>query len=196
MCSLDVSGLKDPIANKEFSHDEFKDQITYNENRFYQTGLPWKRNCAPLLDNKEQTRARLSYVTKKLIKIDKLQEYHTVMREQIDNGILERVPEKPTGETVHYIPHQPVIREGAKSTKLRIVFDCSAGPNGSTTSLNMCLESDPSLQPKLFDIMLRNRFCPYVIVGDLQKAFLQIRIDQKYRDAERVLWPTIKNRER
>ena len=112
MCSLDVLGLADPITNKEFSHEEFKDQIKYNENGFYQTGLPWKRNCAPLLDNKEQTRARLSYVTKKLIKIDKLQEYHTVMREQIDNGILEPVPEKPTGETVHYIPHQPVIREG------------------------------------------------------------------------------------
>ena len=64
MCSLDVLGLTEPITNKEFSHEEFKDQIMYDENGFYQTGLPWKRNCAPLLDKKEQTRARLSYVTK------------------------------------------------------------------------------------------------------------------------------------
>ena len=111
MCSLDVLGLTDPIPNREFSHEEFKDQITYNASGFYETGLPWKKNCAPLLENKEQTRARLSFVTKKLIKIGKLQEYHTVMREQIDNGILEPVPEKPTGETVHYIPHQPLLEK-------------------------------------------------------------------------------------
>ena len=187
MCSLDVLGLTDPIPNREFSHEEFKDQIMYNASGLYETGLPWKKNCAPLLDNKEQTRACLSFVTKKLIKIGKLQEYHTVMREQIDNGILEPVPDKPTGETVHYIPHQPVIREEAESTKLRIVFDCSASPNANTPSLNKCLETGPSLQPKLFDIMLRNRFRLYVIVGDVQKAFLQIRIDKKDRDAQRVL---------
>ena len=77
-------------------------------------------------------------MTKNLIKIGKLQEYHTVLREQIDNGILEPVPEKSTGETVHYIPLQPVIREGAESTKLRIVFDYSASPNANTPPMNKC----------------------------------------------------------
>ena len=69
---------------------------------------------------KQQPIARLSYVTKKVIKSDKLQQYHTVKREQIDNGIREPGPVKPAGETVHYIPHHPVMREGAKSTKLHI----------------------------------------------------------------------------
>ena len=28
------------------------------------------------------------------------------MMEQIKEGMLEMVPEKPTGEIIHYIPHQ------------------------------------------------------------------------------------------
>ena len=39
------------------------------------------------------------------------------MMEQINEGILEMVPEKPTGEIIHYIPDQAVIKENAESTK-------------------------------------------------------------------------------
>ena len=64
--------------------------------------------------------------------------------------------EIPTGEAKHYIPHQPVIRDQAKSTKMRIVYDCSAKAN-SGVSLNDCLEVGPPLQPMIFDILQRNR---------------------------------------
>ena len=50
-----------------------------------------------------------------------------------------------TGEVIHYIPHQPVIREDAESTKLRIVYDCSAKQNPQQPSLNGCLETGPAL---------------------------------------------------
>ena len=64
--------------------------------------------------------------------------------------------EIPTGEAKHYIPHQPVIRDQAKSTKMRIVYDCSAKAN-SGVSLNDCLEVGPPLQLIIFDIQQRNR---------------------------------------
>jgi hypothetical protein len=81
----------------------------------------------------------------------------SVMEEQLREGILERVPPRQTGEVVHYIPYQPVIREEAESTKLRIVYDCSAKAGLQLPSLNDFLEKGPSLQPLLFDILLRNR---------------------------------------
>ena len=56
------------------------------------------------------------------------------------------------------------------------------------TSLNDCLEVGPSLQPMIFDILLRNRLNFLCITGDIQKAFLQIKVDSKDRDALRVLW--------
>ena len=94
--------------------------------------------------------------------------------------------EIPTGEAIHYIPHQPVIRDQAKSTKMRIVYDCSAKAN-SGVSLNDCLEVGPPLQPMIFDILQRNRPRFFYSRG-IQKAFLQIKVDPKDRDALRLLW--------
>ena len=120
--------------------------------------------------------------------MEKLNEYHTVMEQQLEEGILELVPEVPTGEVIHYIPHQAVIREEAESTKMRIVYDCSAKQNPQAPSLNDCLEVGPPLQPAIFDILLRNRLKPFCITGDIKKAFLQIKISPADRDALRLLW--------
>ena len=39
------------------------------------------------------------------------------MEQQLEQRVLKIVPEIPTGEVIHYIPHQPVIRDQAESTK-------------------------------------------------------------------------------
>ena len=94
-----------------------------------------------LPENRDLAEARLRATTKRLEKIGKLEEYHQIMQEQIEKGILETVPSKPTGENVHYVPHQPVIKEDSETTKLRIVYDCSAKRNPEQPSLNDCLET-------------------------------------------------------
>ena len=117
--------------------------------------------------------------------MQRLEEYHTIVEQQLEDGIIEVVPEIPTGEAIHYIPHHPVIRDQAESTKMRIVYDCSAKANSQVPSLNDCLEVGPPLQPMIFDILLRNRLRLLCITGDIQRAFLQIKVDPKDRD---VLW--------
>ena len=89
---------------------------------------------------------------------------------------------------MHYIPHQPVIRDDAESTKMRIVYDCSARQDPQAPSLNGCLEVGPPLQPLIFDILLRNRMKKCCIIGDIRKSFLQIKIDPEDRYALRLLW--------
>ena len=89
---------------------------------------------------------------------------------------------------VQYIPHHAVFKENAETTKPRIVYDCSSKESNDIPSLNDCLETGPLLQPKLFDILVRNRFKRFVITGDVQKAFLQIRIDDRDQDVQRILW--------
>ena len=120
--------------------------------------------------------------------MEKLEEYDKIMQEQISDGILEEVPQQQTGEIIHYIPHQAVIQKGAESTKMRIVYDCSARNNAESPSLNDCLEVGLPLQPLIFDILLRNRMNKHCILADIQKAFLQIRLDEKDRDAQRLVW--------
>ena len=124
---------------------------------FYEAPLPWKSDRLPLPDNKELALGRLPSSTKRLEKIGKLEEYHQIMKEQLNVGIIEPVPKSPTGEVVHYIPHQPVIKESAESTKLRIVHNCSARASKDVQSLSDCLEVRSPLQPLLFDTLLSNR---------------------------------------
>ena len=79
-----------------------------------------------------------------------------------------------------------MIRESAETTKIRIVYDESAKPNKDSVSSNECL--GPSLQNSLRDILIRTRFRPILLDGDMEKAFLQIRIRESERDVLRFHW--------
>ena len=163
LCSLEVLGLVGVEDNPTLFHEDFQDQLRYDDKGYCETRLPWKPDRPELSTNKELALERLRSTTRRLEKMDKIQEYDEVMQEHIQNGIMEEIPECPTGEVVHYVPHHAVMREDAESTKLRIVYDCSAKESPDKPSLNDCLETGPSLQPLLFDILLRNRMNYYCI---------------------------------
>lgn len=73
------------------------------------------------------------------------------------------------------------------TTKLHIVYDCSAKANDHTPSLNDCLEVGPPIQPMMFDILLCNRKKKLCLTGNIQKEFLQIKFDVRERCDEIVL---------
>ena len=81
------------------------------------------------------------------------------------------------------MPHKAVVRESAQTAKIGIVYYASAKPNSNSASLNDCLETGPSLQNLLWDILVRTRLRPILLCGDIEKAFLQIRIRGNDRDA-------------
>src|SRR5699024_8055740 len=55
-------------------------------------------------------------------------------------------------------------------------------------SLNDCLESGPNLNPDLTELLIRFRAHPVAVVGDIEKAFLQILLHPEDRDLVRFLW--------
>ena len=182
LCSLDVLGLTDTGATEDTKiHEDFLQQLTRTLSGYYETKLPWK-----LPAKKNLAAARLGSTTRKLEKTGKLQEYDQIVREQIESGIMKPVPPRPTGEVEHYILHQ----EHAETRKMRIVYDCSSRANAQGPSLNDCLETGLPLQPLLFDILLQNQMRKYCITGDIQKAFLQIRVHEQDRDTQRVCGTT------
>ena len=93
LCSLDVLDLIDNAnkSNIEFLTD-LKEQLQLKEDGFYETRLSWKPNRLDLPTNKEVAISRLKATTRKLEKINKLQEYDIIMPEQIQEGIIEEVP--------------------------------------------------------------------------------------------------------
>ena len=100
---------------------------------------------------------------------------------------MEREENKATNKEF-YIPHKPVVRESAETTKTRIVHDASARANPKVPSLNDCLETGPPLQNLIWNVLVRNRFHAVAIAGDLKQAFLQVRIREHERDALRFHW--------
>ena len=188
LCRLDVLGLADSSEHDQQAvYSEFKEQLVRNKEGWYETGLPWRGNHPPLLSNKQGSLRCLSSLNKKLERQGLAAEYNQIIQDQKEQGIVEDCPPEPAGREF-YIPHKPVIREEAASTKLRVVYDASARANSNAPSLNECLYPGPALQNKLWDVLVRQRFYPVAIFGDIQKAFLQIRIKEQERDALRFHW--------
>ena len=56
-----------------------------------------------------------------------IKEYNQIIVEQVNNGIVERIPTEEKmekmGENVHYLSHHAVVRRDRETRKLRIVYD-------------------------------------------------------------------------
>ncbi|XP_046861952.1 uncharacterized protein LOC124455325 [Xenia sp. Carnegie-2017] len=117
-----------------------------------------------------------------------LKEYDTIIKAQEELGIIERVGKDSVINShakIHYMPHQAVVRKDAKTTKVRVVYDASAKVLKSSVSLNDCLHIGPSLNPLLFDILLRFREQRIALIADIEKAFLNIEVHERDRDSLR-----------
>ena len=181
LCRLDVLGLEDtPEHDQRTVYAEFREQLVRHPEGWYETSLPWKGNHPPLPNNKGVSLQRLQ-------RMGVTGSYAQIIENQKSEGIVEVASDPPQGKE-YYIPHKPVIRMGAETTKLRIVYDASSRQNPQVPSLNNCLYAGPPLQNHLWGVLVRMRFHPVLITGDLQQAFLQVRIKKEERDALRFHW--------
>ena len=171
-------------ASSEYS--EFKEQLTRSSDGRYETALPWKGDHPPLPNNQNGSLLRLNSLLRKLRRTDMLAQYDAVIREQLEEGVVERAPSEAMGREF-YLPHRTVVREKAE-TKLRVVYDASAHAHNEAPSLNDCLHAGPPLQNQLWSVLTRNRFHSVAVTGDIRKAFLQIKIRQAERDSLRFHW--------
>ena len=89
--------------------------------------------------------------------------------------------------SLHHLPHHAVMREASITTKLRVVFDGSC-KTASGISLNDILHQGPTLQPKLFAIILRFRLHKYVISADIANFYRQILIQPEHQNLQVILW--------
>ena len=89
--------------------------------------------------------------------------YDQVIQEQLAEGVVERVTEEVNfGQPEFYLPHKAVIRENAESTKCRLYMMYQPG------------------KTVLWSVLIRTRFKPITLCEDLQKAFLQRKIQGQY----------------
>ena len=180
---LDTVGIRET----DEVYESFLDTVRFTGER-YSVKLPWKQSHSELTSNFPNSLGRMKGQIKRLKKEPEvLAEYDSIIRQQVESGVIERVTSLEKKGQVHYLPHQGVIRRDAATTKLRIVYDASSkGSNG--VSLNDCLHAGPPLTPLLFDILVRFRILRVALVADIEKAFLNVEVDEGDRDSLRFLW--------
>ena len=141
-CSLDCLGIEKRRDDSDYVFEEFQKQMGHGPGGFYETNLIWKDNQPP----KSNSLGRLSNLVKNVTHINQLERYDNIIQDHIKEGIVEKIDEVceqeiSEEEKVFYLPHRLVIRESAKTTKLRIIYDASSKPNKNSSSLNYCLET-------------------------------------------------------
>ena len=65
-----------------------------------------------------------------------------------------------------YLPHRTVIKESAKTAKIRVVYDAFSKPTKNSLSLNDCLEAGLPLQNSMWDILVRSQLKLISLCGD------------------------------
>ena len=149
LCALDVLGIDDkPSTHQSDVHEEFKEQLTRSPDGRYETELPWKGNCLELPNNCAGSVRRVNSLLRKLKRIDMLDQCDDIIREQLEEGVVEKAPAKVTGKEF-YMSLQAVMPENAESTKLRVVYDASSRAHNGVPSLNEYLHTGPLLQNEL-----------------------------------------------
>ena len=124
-----------------------------------------------------------------------MKQYDQVIKEKLEGGVAEEVQQDQVlaPGNVHYLLHRGVVRLDKDTAKVRVVYDASSKLFGP--SLNDCLHVGPSLNPLLLDILLRFKVHEVAVTADIEKAFLNIKIDSQHRDFLRFQWVDDVNKE-
>ena len=188
---IESLGIQSKMDGKMNLEDEetlqfFKENIKEVEGR-YEVRLPWRTGNVTLSSNYKTAETRFNSLTRKFRSNSALyNRYSAVIDDYIEQKIVEKVECEETENPVYYLPHHAVIKE-ERSTSLRVVFDASSHETGKQ-SLNDCLLTGPNLTPDMLGILVKFRQHNVAVMSDITKAFLQISIDERDRDALRFLW--------
>ncbi|XP_056094778.1 uncharacterized protein LOC130073406 [Rhinichthys klamathensis goyatoka] len=189
--SLGITMQQTDSPEEEEALHMFEKTTQYKNGR-YEVELPWRPDKPELPDNYRIARKRFEGLKRKWRSdVVLYHRYNEVVNEYLKQGIVEDVMEDGSAPNTvkYYMPHHAVLREDKVTTKLRVVFDASSHDIGFP-SLNDCLLTGPNLNPDLLSILIKFRLNEIAFTADIKKAFLQISLAEKDRDAVRFLWLT------
>ena len=185
--NLETIGINDSPEDLQDNEalKTFHETLRYEAGR-YHVSWPWKDDIPCLPENRELAFGRLKSLIHKLRNNpDMVNQYDSIIQDRLDRGVIEKVQPEPTDDKKHYIPHHPVINLSKPTTKVRVVYDASAKTKQDNKSLNECLYRGPVMLQDLTGILLRFRMNKVAMVADIEKAFLQIGLNDNAKNVTR-----------
>ena len=168
---------------EEDSIRQFREGLKFDGER-YEVPLLWKSDAPRLKLNYFQAVKRLESLERQLERNpERVNAYKNAINQYVEKGYAVEINESDdSNKRVRYLPHHVVFREDRKSTKCRVVFDASACDEHDV-SLNDCILTGLALQPNFVSVLLRFRIRRIALMADVEKMFLQIKVDERDQDA-------------
>ncbi|UYV81161.1 hypothetical protein LAZ67_20000199, partial [Cordylochernes scorpioides] len=191
---LDAIGVSDAEVEKKTQslqaemEEHFAHTTTRDIEGRYEVALPWVQDKEKIPSNKDLAENQLRSVSRKLEEVGDMKEYGQIFEEWMKQGIIEYAREDKL-DGVHYLPHRPVYKRNSQTSRIRPVFNASARKRGKL-SLNDCLDKGPNLIEIIPRLLNKFRKYQVGVSSDIEKAFLQIGINEEDRDYLRFLWHT------
>ena len=87
LCRLDVLGLEDtPEKNPLLVYDQFREDLSRDDEGWYETGLPWKTYHPELPSYERGSLRRLNSLMKRLERSGMYEEYNAIINEQLQKA--------------------------------------------------------------------------------------------------------------
>ena len=175
--SLGINEDADKGSIDEVFLQKFYETIEFKEGK-YHVELPWHENILEEVpSNYHIALATMRSVHKRLERQGLSSVYGDVFKQYQREGIIEAIQVTPENfKNFKFIPHRPVIKTAEQvTTKIRPVFNCSLKV-GESPSLNQASYHGVDLLNSLFRLLISFRTNKYVVLADISKAFLQIRL--------------------
>jgi hypothetical protein len=190
---LETIGIRDDPAQvqDDLAMQKFTETVRFDGER-YEVTWPFNENVNRLPTNWTLAFRRLQgFLARAKAKgrWDFLERYDAIMKDQIAKSVLEESPQQcESGTVVHFLPHHGVETPLKDTTKLRVVYDASAKEGPTSPSLNECVYRGEVILEDIPTLLIRFRLWPIAIVSDIEKAFLQVGLQESQRNACQLLW--------
>ncbi|XP_055910831.1 uncharacterized protein LOC129945199 [Eupeodes corollae] len=187
----EVSNEQPLSLEEQLAEENFVKSHTRLQDGRYEVQLPFKSTKLNFGDSFGTALARFHSIERKFNCNPNLKsEYTKFINEYISLGHMEEVPSNEilkSNNSSYYLPHHAIFKGDSSTTKIRVVFDASAKTR-SSQSLNETLLVGPTIQRDIFSICLRSRRHAYLITGDIEKMYRQIRVSRNHTDFQRIVW--------
>uniref|UniRef100_A0A453YZM1 Endonuclease n=1 Tax=Anopheles gambiae TaxID=7165 RepID=A0A453YZM1_ANOGA len=158
-------------------------------NRF-ESGLLWKTDNVELPSSLGMARRRLECLERRMERDPKLKTVvHHHIADMMEKGYIHKATSAELAECnskrIWYLP-LGVVTNPKKPGKVRIIWDAAAKVQG--TSLNDMLLKGPDELISLPGVLFRFRMYGIAVCADVKEMFLQIRMRDEDKHAQRFLW--------
>jgi len=112
------------------------------------------------------------------------------MQKLLDKGFIKELPNTSENRAGFFLPQFLVVNEKKTTTKMRMVLNAKHRfrHKQGRKSLNDCICDSPNVIQELLQVLLRSRYEPILIAGDVTSMFLQLECLEADKQFLKVMW--------